>query len=185
MADDPLETALQAILDEYETITGDPTTGQGGEALELVFGNLKRDENASFPQISWVETGGKFVVGRGASGDNEDDVPEALGVWVDLEVWIWRETAAECRDAAFNLVAAARLAVDPPDLKWGDYDRPEDKHENSGVEFRLRMQLRLSSPLNGTAGYPRTVTIESHYGEDETTSTVNVAGPVVAPVVAP
>lgn len=175
---DILETKIQAILDKYALITGSSDTGAGGEVLPLLVGNLKRNENTDFPQVVWEETGGTFAPGRGASGDNEDgDVPEALGFWVDLTVNIWRETAAECRDTAFNLVAAARLAIDAPDLRWGSYERVEDRHENRGVEIDLKMAIRLPAPLNGTGGHPRTITIESHYGELDTDANVNVAGP--------
>lgn len=178
-----LGTKIQAILTEYAALTGSPVDGSGGEELTLFFGQREQNDHADFPQVCWIETGGSFEDARGASGvpvtnddDEVTDEPEALGAWVDLEVEVWRETGAECRDTIFNLVAAAKNVIDRNDLRWAGYDRVADRHLDHGHLFRLRMSIRLSVPFQGTEDHPNLTPIETHYGEFDDDENVNVDG---------
>lgn len=181
MADetDALEAKLQAILAKYTQLTSPLGTNENGEELEYVFGDERRNEHADYPRVSWVETGGGLERGRGASGDNAGTAtgqePEALSMWCDLDVEIWRASGKECRDCYFNLIAAARGAVDGSDLRYSRYTRVSGRHENRGVVFSFEMAIRVPVPLYGTRGQ-LLVTIRSHYGELTDDDSVNVDG---------
>lgn len=172
MADEPdaLETKIRAILDQYKTITSELASGAGGEELEYVEGRLKRNEHSAPPQVSWVETGGDFEAGRGADGAVQ---PEALSMWCDLDVEVWRTTVKECRDTCFNLIAAARRAIDAADLRWSRYTRVQEEHIDHGFIFKLDMQIRVPSPLSGTRGRLRVI-LRHHTGTHTSENETNV-----------
>jgi hypothetical protein len=170
---DPLEEKIQLILDKYQEITAPAGEAEGGIVLDLVFGNLARDQNDAWPRVSWVEIGGEFTAPRGASGDVE---AEAAAMWANLEVLVWDQTAELARNACFNLIAASRKAIDAPDIDWkAGYERGEDRHKNDGVEFKLSCRIRLPVPLYGTRG-PLTAQVLHHTGTYSPDTSVNVAG---------
>jgi hypothetical protein len=173
---DPLEEKIQLILDKYLELTSSPGSSTDGETLPLVFGSKARDENATHPRISWVETGGTIENPRGtATGTSAESPSEAAAIWATLDVEIWRATAEACRACFFDLVAAAKQVLGLTEVRWSGYKRDEERHKDDGVIFTLTVSIRLPAPADGTRG-TLLVPVLHHTGTLSSDTDVNVAG---------
>ena len=159
-----MPTRFNQIVDEVHT---DPTLA----GINYATGRLAEKENADWPRIIWIPTGGPITptqnVGGRLTGGGTERTRQLRTVELECEVNIWGEDAEQAENMMHLLIAACwRLLMGS--VEFGSH--VWDTQTQTGADYsargqKIQLDVTLKIPVTDAIQDLTVITTEQHSGK--------------------